>query len=153
MTSSYDSLVLISRMFTIYLVQIATVASIVYLVLGPLVSYFRDHKGFRRFPNLSKFAGVTNIPYMVATFYGNRYEKVNHAHIVKKQPIVRVGPNHISFGSVEAIKDVYGHQTKTTKISTRYLLVSTGILQMCKIEEKCCLLHSRTEMSYIGSPF
>lgn len=102
-------------MFTIYLVQIATVASIVYLVLGPLVSYFRDHKGFRRFPNLSKFAGVTNIPYMVATFYGNRYEKVNHAHIVKKQPIVRVGPNHISFGRVEAIKDIYGHQTKTTK--------------------------------------
>jgi len=33
----------------------------------------------------------------------------------KEHPVIRTGPNTLSFGSVRAIKDIYGHSTKTLK--------------------------------------
>ncbi|RMJ10010.1 hypothetical protein CDV36_010363 [Fusarium kuroshium] len=33
----------------------------------------------------------------------------------KEHPVIRTGPNSLSYGSVQAIKDIYGHGTKCLK--------------------------------------
>lgn len=42
----------------------------------------------------------------------------------KKHPVIRTGPNTLSYGDVRAIKDIYGHGTKCTKDGS--YLVSAG---------------------------
>lgn len=72
------------------------------------IEYLRDPKALRRFPNMNTFAGITNIPYLFVSYGGFRSKHVYQLH-AQGQPIIRIGPNSLSFSSPKAIKDIYGH--------------------------------------------
>ncbi|OGM49458.1 hypothetical protein ABOM_001641, partial [Aspergillus bombycis] len=94
---------------------IALAASLLFthLIIYPLVVYFLDRKGLRRYPAMSLLAGVTNIPYMIESARGARSRRLAGLH--SKHPVLRIGPNALSYGDVRAIKDMYGHSTKCIK--------------------------------------
>lgn len=50
---------------------------------------------------------------MILAHGGNRSTYLSKLH--KKEPILRTGPNTLSFGSVQAIKDIYGHGSPCLK--------------------------------------
>lgn len=75
---------------------------LLYFIIYPIILYFRDPKGLRKYPNLSLFSGITNVPYMIESSRGRRSERLAELH--QKHPIIRIGPNSLSFGACEAIK-------------------------------------------------
>ncbi|KAJ5640444.1 hypothetical protein N7528_000069 [Penicillium herquei] len=79
----------------------------------PYVEYMRDPKGLRKYPNLHPLSGISAIPFMLLAFTGARSMELSRLH--KKHPVIRTGPNTLSYGDVRAIKDIYGHNTKCTK--------------------------------------
>jgi cytochrome P450 len=95
------------------LLGVAWIGLIIRLVAIPLVKYLRDPKGLRRFPNFSLFSGITDIAFVIESHKGFRSKAQHAAH--KLNPIIRIGPNSLSFGDVRAIDDIYGHSTKCTK--------------------------------------
>lgn len=103
-----------------------------YFIIYPLFQYIRDPKGklskylwikcnviidnglgLRTFPNFSTLSGISNLPFMILAHGGSRSAYLSKLH--KKQPILRTGPNTLSFGSVLAIKEIYGHGTPCLK--------------------------------------
>ncbi|KAJ3579579.1 hypothetical protein NPX13_g989 [Xylaria arbuscula] len=85
-----------------------------YFVIYPVIWYFRDSKGLRKFPTVSPFSGISNLPFMFVAQKGARSEYLLGKH-KEKGPILRTGTNTLSFGSVLAIKDIYGHNTPCLK--------------------------------------
>ncbi|OOQ86844.1 benzoate 4-monooxygenase cytochrome P450 [Penicillium brasilianum] len=87
--------------------------SFVYFLAYPYYEYLRDPKGLRKYPNLSPFSGISALPFMFMASRGFRSMELAQLH--KKHPVIRTGPNMLSYGDVRAIKDIYGHNTKCTK--------------------------------------
>lgn len=104
--------------------------SFVYIVVYPVVVYFRDTNGeflfffllffcrltftgLRRYPNFHCLSGISSIPVMVLAHKGARSSHMSELH--KKYPVLRTGPNSLSYGDPRAIKDIYGHNTPCTK--------------------------------------
>ncbi|KAF6806240.1 Benzoate 4-monooxygenase 4 [Colletotrichum sojae] len=85
-----------------------------YFIIYPLVVYFKDTKGLRKFQNFSTFSGASAIPFMLLARTGARSTHLIRLH-KQKGPILRTGPNTLSFSDVRAIKDIYGHGTPCTK--------------------------------------
>ena len=85
---------------------------ICFLVI-PTSNYFRDPKGLRKYPNLHPLSGITDFVFLYHAHKGFRSKALFDAH--KESPVVRIGPNSLSYGDVRAIKDIYGHNTKCTK--------------------------------------
>ncbi|KAF2488652.1 cytochrome P450 [Lophium mytilinum] len=83
------------------------------VIVWPVFNYFRDRKRLRRFPAPS-VAGFTNIWMMYQQYNHNRVLATHDAH-QKLGKAVRVGPNHLSFISRQAVKDIYGHGTAAQK--------------------------------------
>ena len=73
-----------------------------YLILYPTVEYYYDPKGLRKFPNLNALSGLTNLSFVYEARKGIRSEKLLELH--KKFPVIRIGPNSLSFGEPRAIK-------------------------------------------------
>ncbi len=97
---SYEQLLLLG-------LKVGALAAFVLFVAKPIYDYHRDPNDLRRFPAVSRFAALTNLWYMYNTWSHQRYIKLHAAH--KKNPILRIGPNHLSFGEADAIRDVLGH--------------------------------------------
>lgn len=72
------------------------------LIISPAVSYLCDRKRLRRFPQLHPLSGVSNIPYIMESLTGKRSQRLAALH--QKHPIIRIGPNALSFGDHRAIK-------------------------------------------------
>ncbi|EAW18409.1 cytochrome P450 [Aspergillus fischeri NRRL 181] len=85
----------------------------VYFIAYPFAEYIRDPKGLRRYPNFHPFSGMSAIPFMVLASRGFRSMELMKLH--RKHPVLRTGPNSLSYGDVRAIKDIYGHNTKCIK--------------------------------------
>jgi len=93
----------------------------------PVYDYLRDVKGLRRYPAIHPIAAFTNLWYMYVsliagrlltrgrwvTYVHKRYILVHKAH--QNNPIVRIGPNSLSFGDARAVQDILGHGTPVTK--------------------------------------
>lgn len=60
---------------------------------------------------------------MMVAHTGARSAYLTELH--KKNPVLRTGPNTLSFGSVKAIKDIYGHGTPCTKDESYVLTAGT----------------------------
>ncbi|EYE97347.1 cytochrome P450 [Aspergillus ruber CBS 135680] len=88
-------------------------ASFIYFIVYPFAEYIRDPKGLRRYPNMTSFSGMSAIPFMILASRGFRSKELSEMH--KKNPVIRTGPNTLSYGDVRAIKDIYGHGTKCIK--------------------------------------
>lgn len=84
-----------------------------YFVIYPVFHYFRDPKGLRRYPNMTPLSGMSAVPFMLMASRGFRSKELSELH--QKHPVIRTGPNTLSYGDVRAIKDIYGHGTKCIK--------------------------------------
>ncbi|KAB2571862.1 Benzoate 4-monooxygenase [Lasiodiplodia theobromae] len=102
-------------------------------IVHPIYLYFSDPKGLRRYPNFSPLARITNIPYMIESASGERSKRLTALH--KKHPVLRVGPNALSYGDVRAIKDIYGHGTKCLK-DDMYVLQSGTHFHLADVIDK-----------------
>ena len=79
----------------------------------PLVSFLYDAKGLRKYPNINFLAGFTSLAYV---WERRRSFRTRHLHLQhQRHPILRLGPNTLSFADVGAIKDIYGHGTSCRK--------------------------------------
>lgn len=79
------------------------------------VDYYLDPLALRRYPNISLFSGITSIPYMLIASGESRSAYVHDVHVSTGQEILRTGPESLSFSSLRAIKDIYGHSSKCVK--------------------------------------
>ncbi|KAH8803375.1 benzoate 4-monooxygenase cytochrome P450 [Xylogone sp. PMI_703] len=86
---------------------------IIYFIIKPLVEYFFDAKGLRKYPNQNILSGITNLGYIWERTRGFRTKNLYEKH--KIHPVIRLGPNTLSFADVRAIRDIYGHSTKCRK--------------------------------------
>ena len=82
---------------------LACLSLVTYLLILPVVQYFRDPKGLRKYPTLSPLAGLTNIPFILESRRGFRSKKLLELHS-QGLPVIRIGPNSLSYGEVSAIK-------------------------------------------------
>jgi hypothetical protein len=89
-------------MYGILLSTVCAVAVLFYFIVWPVVRYYLDPKGLRRYPNLTWFAGISNIPFMIEANRGFRSRRLAELHIV--HPVVRIGPNSLSYGDAQAVK-------------------------------------------------
>ncbi|OQE22444.1 hypothetical protein PENSTE_c010G07818 [Penicillium steckii] len=99
----------------------------------PILRYFRDQKGFRKYPNYSLFSGITDIPYCHLSSLGFRSRDLTKLH--EKDPILRIGPNNLSFGGIDAIKDIYGHSTTCVK-DVKYAITSDAHPHLFDVVDK-----------------
>ncbi|CAL5873526.1 uncharacterized protein PFLUO_LOCUS7806 [Penicillium psychrofluorescens] len=100
-------------MYVLNFCELIAVFCLVASILYPLFVYLQDPKNLRRFPSVG-LAGFTNAWAVVHQYRHTRTINIHRAH---KQygDIVRVGPNHVSFATTQAIKDIYGHGSPATK--------------------------------------
>lgn len=100
-------------MYAEIVAALTATAIIGYFIIYPVLVYLRDAKGLRRYPAFHPLAGITNLPFMGEAMAGFRSKTLYEMH--KTHPVIRTGPNSLSYGSLDAIKDIYGHGTKCTK--------------------------------------
>jgi benzoate 4-monooxygenase len=100
-------------MYTLLCVQILLGLAALRFIIYPTYNYFRDPLKLRRFPGVS-VAPFTNAWGVLHQFFHTRTVAVHKAHL-RYGKTVRVGPSHISFSTVEAIRDIYGHGTPALK--------------------------------------
>ncbi|KAM0213590.1 hypothetical protein ACHAQD_009243 [Fusarium lateritium] len=82
---------------------------------------------------MSALAGITNIPFMMEAVRGFRSHYLLQLH--KIHPVIRIGPNSLSYAPVTAIKDIYGHGTKCIK-DDFYSLVSGTHFHLADVIDK-----------------
>ena len=97
----------------LYLVAL-TLSLVGLFICKHVYDYLRDRKGLRRFPGMTSLAPFTNVSYMYYASQGRRFKALHKAH-QKHGATVRVGPNSVSFNSVEAAKDIYDHGSPVLK--------------------------------------
>jgi cytochrome P450 len=100
-------------MYGIILTAASSLALFAYFIIYPIVYYFYDPKGLRKYPNLNPLSGITDLAFIWESNKGFRSAALLEAH--KKHPVIRIGPNSLSYSTVPAIKDIYGHNTSCTK--------------------------------------
>lgn len=93
----------------------SAVAALVYIFILPVILYFYDPKGLRKYANYSSLSGLTDLRHCYLSACGYRSKALYEAHKETKTPILRTGPNTLSFGDIRAIHDIYGHGTKCIK--------------------------------------
>jgi len=75
---------------------------VVYFIIWPVVFYLYDPKGLRKYPNLNILCGITDLGFSYEARKGFRSEALRKAH--QNSPVVRIGPNSLSYCDVSAIK-------------------------------------------------
>lgn len=89
-------------MYTFIVPAVAAIAAAVFFVLHPLYVYFRDEKRLRKYPAMNWLAGISNIGFMYESATGFRSDRLYKLH--KTHPVIRTGPNSLSFAGGQAIK-------------------------------------------------
>jgi benzoate 4-monooxygenase len=111
--------------------------------------YFADPKRLRRFPAPS-VAAFTPLWLSYHILRARRTTAVHQAH-EKLGSVVRIAPNHISFTSPEAFKDIYGHGAPLVK-DNFYALVGAGNPSMAQATLKSMHSQKRKNLSHVFSP-
>ena len=89
-------------MYGIILFAVTASSLFAYFILWPVVDYFRDPKGLRKYPNLNFLSGITDLGFLYEAHKGFRSKALLEAH--QKSPVVRIGPNSLSYSDLSAIK-------------------------------------------------
>lgn len=100
-------------MYSLIAAILTAVVFLFYCVVFPVARYVRDPKGFRKYPNMNCLSGITDLSFMWEVRQGIRSKKLAAQHQTEK--VIRTGPNALSWAGGEAIKDIYGHNSKCTK--------------------------------------
>lgn len=88
--------------------SIALLAAALFALFSYIVDYFVHYRGLRSIPSPSPWAALSRLWLLIQSRRGRRYLKVDEAHRCLGT-FVRLGPNHISIASIDAIKIIYGH--------------------------------------------
>lgn len=120
-------------MFGFPLAAVAALSVVFYFFLLPLLRYFQDSKGLRKYPGFTPLAGVTDLCYCYLSSQGSRSKDLHEAH--KTAPILRIGPNALSFGRIRAVKDIYGHNTKCGK-DLNYVILGGSHTHLIDVVDK-----------------
>ncbi|QKX59511.1 uncharacterized protein TRUGW13939_06645 [Talaromyces rugulosus] len=131
------------------MIPLATALIVILYIAGrflvlPVVQYFRDPKGFRKFPNYSFLCGISDLPYCYLSACGFRSRDLTEAH--ESSSILRIGPNSISFGHVDAIRDIYGHGTACVK-DLKYSITSSTHPGLFDVVDKAKHAEKRKRLS------
>lgn len=121
-------------MYGVILGGCAVVAVLLFLITKWTFDYFKDPKGLRKYPKLHTLSGITNLPYMLLSEKGFRSKKLYELHS-SGMPVIRVGPNSLSYGDTKAIKDIYGHNTKCTK-DGQYIVTAGTHFHLADVVDK-----------------
>ena len=89
---------------------VAAIGAAAYITILPVFSYFYDRKGLRKYPNFSPLSGLTNLRHVYLSSCGYRSRDLYEAH--KRSPILRTGPNSLSFSHPDATRDIYGQWSR-----------------------------------------
>lgn len=89
--------------------------------------------GLRRFPSMSPLAGLSSVPFVLLAHTGKRSMHLAEMH--KQHPVIRTGPNTLSYGDPKAIKDIYGHGTQCTK-DKQYLVTAGSHFHLADVIDK-----------------
>lgn len=95
---------------------------VLYLAVWSVVIFFYDPKGLRRYPCYSFLSGVTDLRHCYLASQGSRSKDLYEEHVRRAEPILRIGPNSLSFCDTRAIKGIYGHNTRCLKDENYNLL-------------------------------
>lgn len=100
---------------TIVLSAVVTgvIGVLLYFVIRPLLNYYLDKQGLRKYPGLNWACGITNLGFVWEAFRGHRTLRLHRMH--KKHSVIRLGPNSLCFSDARAVKDIYGHSTACRK--------------------------------------
>jgi cytochrome P450 len=82
---------------------------------------------------MTPLSGISSIPFMVLAHTGARSSHLVELH--KKHPVIRTGPNMLSYSDVRAIKDIYGHNTKCTKDAS-YAITASSHYHLADVIDK-----------------
>ncbi|KAK4888609.1 hypothetical protein LTR27_012504 [Elasticomyces elasticus] len=93
---------------------VVILTTVSWIVGSRVWTYFRDEKSLRRFPGMDPLAPFTNLSFMLVAHKGFRSKRLQELH-AKGIPVIRTGPNSLSYSDPAAIRDIYGHNTKCTK--------------------------------------
>ena len=121
-------------MYGILLFGFNVVSAVGWFVGYHVYDYLKDAKGLRRFPAMDALAPLTNISFMLLARAGFRSEHLHRLHAGGK-PIIRIGPNSLSFSSPQAIKDIYGHGTSCVK-DQQYVVTSGSHFHVADVVDK-----------------
>ncbi|VUC20276.1 unnamed protein product [Clonostachys rosea] len=106
-----------------------------YLIIRPIVLNLWDPKGLRKFPNHRWFSAITDFQHCHTASQGFRSKALYEAHKERGEPILRIGPNSLSFCGTRAIKDIYGHSTKCIK-DDNYTILSGSHRHLFDVVDK-----------------
>lgn len=93
---------------TLFLTLSSALVVLVLAVTLPVIRYYLDPLGLRRFPAASALAATTRLWCAKNSYMGKRYTSIEEAH-KRLGPVVRISSSHLSFNDPAAIKDIYGH--------------------------------------------
>ncbi|KAI0128329.1 cytochrome P450 CYP5280A1P [Xylariales sp. AK1849] len=101
-------------MFVIMGVAVAALA--VFIIGRPIFEYLVDSKGLRKYPGQNFLSGFTNMGFLIEKWRSHRTFLTRRLHNrFMSDPVVRLAPNWLSFGSARAVKDIYGYTSPCLK--------------------------------------
>lgn len=95
-------------------------------------------------------AAITPLWQMYYNWRGEKFIAVDKAH-KRLGSVVRLGPNHVSFSSPQAFKDIYGHGTSVRK-DTFYDNQASGNPNMADATDKDVHRQKRRNLAHVFSP-
>ncbi|CAM1509756.1 Fc.00g000910.m01.CDS01 [Cosmosporella sp. VM-42] len=128
----------------LFLVYFVVSISLLFL-LEPLVTYLWDPKKLRRFPGQNALSGISTLGYILERYHGFRSKTLHAIH--QHHPIVRIGPNSVSFSTPDAIRSIYGHSTTCTK-GDMYLVAAGAHFSILDVVDKAEHARKRRLLSH-----
>ncbi|KAF9894465.1 hypothetical protein FE257_007968 [Aspergillus nanangensis] len=122
--------------------------AVMYTIIIPILCYFYDRKGLRKYPNVSPLSGITDMYHCYLSACGYRSKGLYEAHHQLNQAILRTGPNALSFGDIRAINDLYGHGAKVVKDHNYSILAGTHT-QIFDVVERADHARKRKQFSAV----
>jgi hypothetical protein len=89
-------------MFGYILASIAILLLFIYFVVTPIVTFYQDPKGLRKYPSLNLLCAFSDLGFIWEANKPFRSRALLEAH--KTSPVVRIGPNSLSYSDLSAIK-------------------------------------------------
>ncbi|KAH1281198.1 hypothetical protein KXX13_007722 [Aspergillus fumigatus] len=80
-------------------------------------------------------SGISDIPFMLESMRGFRSATLLQLHYGQGHPVIRLGPNALSFAGGQAIPAIYGHDTPATK-DRQYLNAAGSHFHLADVVDK-----------------
>lgn len=88
-------------------------SALLFVLVEPVVSFWRDRRPLRKFPSPS-FAALSSLWRIWHNLHYQHHAAVHQAH-EQLGTHVRIAPNHISVVGQQAVNDIYGHGANMMK--------------------------------------